>query len=83
MITELLGRPAYTPPKSLSYARPPSTLDIGDAFSVYANPDLQSTRVVTLIAPPFISPRIRTALRSPCRWVWLTWRLSWKKPITG
>ena len=52
MITELLGRPAYTPPNSLSYARPPSRLDIGDAFSVYANPDPQSRRVVTLIAPP-------------------------------
>jgi anaerobic magnesium-protoporphyrin IX monomethyl ester cyclase len=27
-------------------------VDIGDAFSVYANPAPQSTRVVTLIAPP-------------------------------
>jgi anaerobic magnesium-protoporphyrin IX monomethyl ester cyclase len=52
MITEFLGRPAYTPPKNLSYGRSPSRLDIGDAFSVYANPDPQSTRVVTLIAPP-------------------------------
>jgi hypothetical protein len=83
MIAELLGRPVYTPPKSLSYGRPPGTLDIGDAFPVYANPDPQSTRVVTLIAPPFISPRIRTVRRSPCRWVWLTWRLFWKKPTTG
>jgi radical SAM superfamily enzyme YgiQ (UPF0313 family) len=52
MITELRGRPAYTPLKNVSYGRPPSTLDMGDAFSVYANPDPQSTRVVTLIAPP-------------------------------
>jgi radical SAM superfamily enzyme YgiQ (UPF0313 family) len=52
MITELRGRPAYTPPTNLSYGRPPRTLDIGDAFSVYANPDPQSTCVVTLIAPP-------------------------------
>jgi hypothetical protein len=52
MITELRGRPAYTPPKNVFYGRPPSTLDMGDAFSVYANPDPQSTRVVTLIAPP-------------------------------
>lgn len=52
MITELRERPAYTPPKNVSYGRPPSTLDMGDAFSVYANPDPQSTCVVTLIAPP-------------------------------
>jgi B12 binding domain len=52
MITELRGRPAYTPPTNLSYGRPPSTLNMGDAFSVYSNPDPQSTRVVTLIAPP-------------------------------
>jgi anaerobic magnesium-protoporphyrin IX monomethyl ester cyclase len=52
MIRELGGWPAYTPPKNISYGRPPSTLNIGDAFSVYANPDPQSTRVVTLIVPP-------------------------------
>jgi anaerobic magnesium-protoporphyrin IX monomethyl ester cyclase len=52
MITEHLGKPAYTPAKNLSYGGPPSTLNIGEAFSVYANPDPQSTRVVTLIAPP-------------------------------
>ena len=52
MITELRGRPAYTPPKNGSYGRSPSTLNVGDAFAVYANPDPQSTRVVTLIAPP-------------------------------
>jgi anaerobic magnesium-protoporphyrin IX monomethyl ester cyclase len=52
MTTELLRRPAYTPPKTLSYRGTPSTLDIQDAFSDYANPDPQSTRVVSLIAPP-------------------------------
>src|SRR5262245_51846438 len=52
MTTELPARPAYIPPRNVAYGRPPSTLDIGDAFSAYANPDPQVNRVVTLIAPP-------------------------------
>src|SRR5215510_2445069 len=45
-------RPAYIPPKQVAYGRTPSMLGIGNALSAYANPEPQSNRVVTLIAPP-------------------------------
>jgi anaerobic magnesium-protoporphyrin IX monomethyl ester cyclase len=57
MTTEFPTRSAYTPPQNVAYGRPPSTLDIGDAFWAYANPDPQLNRVVTLIAPPLYSSK--------------------------
>jgi radical SAM superfamily enzyme YgiQ (UPF0313 family) len=52
MTTQLLRRKAYAAPKSVSYARPASSLQITDAFSAYANPDCRSPVVVTLVKPP-------------------------------
>jgi radical SAM superfamily enzyme YgiQ (UPF0313 family) len=50
--TQLPRRKEYTPPKSVSYARPASPLGIADAFAAYGNPDPRSTRAVTLVKPP-------------------------------
>ncbi len=45
-------RKTYESPKNIQYGRAASTMDVGDAFSVYANPDPNSNRHITLIAPP-------------------------------
>jgi len=50
--TNILERPAQAPPKNVQYGRAASTMRIGDAFSLFANPEPDSDRVITLIAPP-------------------------------
>ena len=52
MVTELPSPSTYIPPRNISYGRASSKLEIGDAFSLFANPDVEGRRVVTLIAPP-------------------------------
>lgn len=55
MITKVLQKKSnYDPPKNFAYAKAPNPLGVGDAFSTFANPDLNSTRVITLIKPPII-----------------------------
>ena len=44
----------YVPPQNFAYAKPPNSIDVGDAFSLYANPNPQAGSVVTLIKPPII-----------------------------
>src|SRR3989344_3183776 len=44
----------YTPPKNNAYIRPVSTLDVVDAFVVYANPQHDTEKEITLIKPPII-----------------------------
>lgn len=54
LMTQTLEKPRYAPPKNLSYIKPINPLSMDDAFTAYANPDPQSTRVVTLIKPSLI-----------------------------
>ena len=54
LMTQTLEKPSYTPPKNLSYIKPINPLSIDDAFSGYANPNPESTKVVTLIKPSLI-----------------------------
>ena len=42
------------PPKNLNYIRPVHSLEISDAFSVFANPEPNADRPITLIKPPVI-----------------------------
>lgn len=51
-----LGRAGQTipAPKARAYIRPANATDLDDAFSLFANPDPRSDRVVTLIKPPVI-----------------------------
>jgi len=50
----LLKNQTYTPPKNIAYTQPASTIEITDAFSVYANPHLESKKEVVLIKPPIL-----------------------------
>ncbi len=45
---------SYTPPKNFSYVQALNPLDVGDAFSTFANPSSSSDQCVTLIKPPII-----------------------------
>ncbi|MEO8647788.1 MAG: radical SAM protein [Acidobacteriota bacterium] len=52
MVTEITSTSTLERPKNIQYGRAASKMDVGDAFSVFGNPDPNSNRVVTLIAPP-------------------------------
>jgi anaerobic magnesium-protoporphyrin IX monomethyl ester cyclase len=52
MVTELPTGSTHTPPVNISYGRASSRLEIGDAFSLFANPDAEARLMITLIAPP-------------------------------
>ncbi|NOT49164.1 MAG: B12-binding domain-containing radical SAM protein [Acidobacteria bacterium] len=41
-----------SPPKNIQYGRAASKMAVADAFSAFANPDIQSEKIITLIAPP-------------------------------
>ena len=51
MVTELAARSTDIPP-NIPYGRAASRLGVADAFSLFANPDAECQRVITLIAPP-------------------------------
>src|SRR5262245_25553011 len=42
----------WTPPKNFAYAKPVNSVAIEDAFAIYANPNRQSKRTITLVKPP-------------------------------
>ncbi len=50
-LTQLLDNRG-TPPKNVQYGRAASKMAIADAFTVFANPDPDTKKIVTLIAPP-------------------------------
>jgi anaerobic magnesium-protoporphyrin IX monomethyl ester cyclase len=50
-LTKILEK-SEKPPKNIQYGRAASKMAVGDAFTVFANPDPQSKKVITLIAPP-------------------------------
>lgn len=52
MNVELLERKTSDRPKNIQYGRAASSLDLADAFSLYANPEPQSKKVITLVVPP-------------------------------
>ncbi len=54
-MAQLLDKvPIYTPPKNRAYIRPIHDIEISDAFSVYANPDKNNRKPITLIKPPIV-----------------------------
>ena len=54
LLESISKKPRYTPPKNLPFAKAPNPLDLGDAFSVFANPSSSQTECITLIKPLII-----------------------------
>lgn len=50
--TKILDKSTEAPPKNIQYGRAASSMQIGDAFSIFRNPEPDSKSVITLIAPP-------------------------------
>lgn len=50
----VLKKAHHTPPRNKAYSQPTSKIEIGDAFSIFANPNRETKKEIVLIKPPIL-----------------------------